>query len=676
MEQRFELVSPFTPKGDQPEAIAELAAGIESGAPLQVLLGVTGSGKTYTIAKVIEAVQKPTLVLAHNKVLAAQLCSELKEFFPNNAVEFFISYYDYYQPEAYLSASDTYIEKEVDINDEIEKLRHSATCALNERRDVILVASVSCIYALGDPKEYRELSLSLRPGMQITREQVMWKLIEIQYQRNDVDFARGNFRVRGDTVDIFPIYESDQAIRVSFFGDEVDRLTKIHPVTGQVLENLSHMAVFPATHYATGSEKLREGMPEIEYDRALQVKMFEDTNRPLEAERIGSRVLHDMEMMLEIGYCSGIENYARYFDGRKPGDPPYTLLDYFPEDFMMVVDESHVSIPQIGAMYRGDLARKTALVEYGFRLPAAYDNRPLRFEEFEARVPQLICVSATPGPYELSRATHIAEQLIRPTGLVEPEIIIRPVTGQVDDLLSEVRLMAEKGFRTLITTLTKRMAENLTEYLAGMGTRVRYMHSDIDTMDRLEIIRDLRLGEFDALVGINLLREGLDLPEVGLVAILDADKEGFLRSTTSLVQTIGRAARNAQGRVILYADNITNSMQKAMGETDRRRAKQEAYNKANGITPQSVKKEIRKQMLSITTRLDDEEITYTEEEKKARIAILQEEMRRAARELAFEMAAKLRDEIRALSGETALPPQELRPGMIGAHKRARGRTRK
>ncbi len=672
---RFKVVSPYEPQGDQPQAIETLAKSIEAGNPMSVLLGVTGSGKTYTMAKVIERVQKPTLVLAHNKTLAAQLCSEFKELFPDSAVEFFVSYYDYYQPEAYLPASDTYIEKTIEVNDEIDKLRHSATCALNERSDVIIVASVSCIYGLGDPEEYLRLSVSLREGMEIDRREVMQRLIEIQYQRNDMDFQRGTFRSHGDTIDIYPVNWTDKALRIGFFGDEVERISEINVLTGEVLNRRSHVAIFPASHYATGHEKMQKALKEIEADMEVQEKMFLDTNRPLEAERIRSRVLHDIEMMQEIGFCSGIENYSRYFDGRKPGEPPYTLIDYFPKDFLMFIDESHVTLPQVGGMFRGDRARKDALVEYGFRLPSARDNRPLKFEEFMERVPQIVCVSATPASYELNRAAVVAEQIIPPTGLVDPEVSVRPVKGQIDDLLGEVRMQAEKGFRTLITTLTKRMAEDLTEYLDRMGVRVRYMHSDIDTLDRMEIIRDLRLGEFDALVGINLLREGLDLPEVGLVAILDADKEGFLRSETSLIQTIGRAARNAEGRVILYADSITPSMRRAMDETERRRKKQLAYNREHGITPKSIQKKIY-DTLVISRREEEQPEHLTEWQKKERIAILTEQMQQAARELEFETAAKIRDQILALKGEKAQKKSDLRPGQIGAHKRAREKTHK
>ena len=671
----FKVVSPFIPQGDQPEAIEKLSEGVLRGDKLQVLLGVTGSGKTYTMAKVIERVQKPTLVLAHNKTLAAQLCSELKGFFPDSAVEYFVSYYDYYQPEAYIASSDTYIEKTTAVNEEIDRLRHSATCALNERKDVIIVASVSCIYALGDPEEYLHLSLSLRPGMEVSREEVMRKLVDIQFQRNDLDFQRGTFRVRGDTLDIFPMGNEGRAIRVSFFGDEIEKITEINTLTGEVLSRQDHAAIFPASHYATGQAKLMAAMNEIEGDMELRRDQFLDENKPLEAERIEQRVRHDMEMMQEIGYCNGIENYSRYFDGRQPGEPPYTLIDYFPKDFLLIIDESHVTIPQIGAMYRGDRMRKEELVKYGFRLPSAFDNRPLQFDEFLSRIPQMLCVSATPGPWELSRCTQVAEQIIRPTGLVDPEIFLRPIQGQIDDILSEVRLTAKKGYRTLITTLTKRMAEDLTEYLDGMGVRVRYMHSDIDTLDRMEIIRDLRLGEFDVLVGINLLREGLDLPEVGLVAILDADKEGFLRSETSLIQTIGRAARNAEARVLLYADTVTPSMQRAMDETERRRKKQMAYNAEHGITPRTIRKEVSA-LLGISHRAEAGEAAYSEQEKAARIEILQEQMQQAARELEFEEAAKLRDEIKKLMGETVTVSKAVRPGMVGSAKKSRGRSRK
>ncbi len=677
MNNTFHVVSPYSPQGDQPQAIDTLAEGVANGERMQVLLGVTGSGKTYTMAKVIERVQKPTLVLAHNKTLAAQLCSEFKELFPDSAVEFFVSYYDYYQPEAYLPASDTYIEKTIEVNDEIDKLRHSATCALNERRDVIIVASVSCIYGLGDPEEYLKLSVSLREGMEVDKRDVMMRLIEIQYQRNDIDFQRGTFRSHGDVLDIYPASQSDKAIRVEFFGDEIDRIVEIDTTTSEVLGRRSHVAIFPATHYATGREKMNAALAEIQKDMEAQEQMFLDTNRPLEAERIRQRVTHDIEMMQEIGFCSGIENYSRYFDGRKPGEPPYTLIDYFPDDFLMFVDESHVTLPQIGAMFKGDRARKDALVEYGFRLPAARDNRPLTFDEFYARVPQLICVSATPAKFELSEAGQIAEQIIRPTGLLDPEVEIRPIKGQIDDLLGEIRKQTEKGYRTLITTLTKRMAEDLTEYLEGMNVRVRYMHSDIDTLDRMEIVRDLRLGEFDALVGINLLREGLDLPEVGLVAILDADKEGFLRSETSLIQTIGRAARNAEGKVILYADTVTGSMERAITETERRRKKQKAFNEAHGIVPHSIEKKVYDTL--VITRREDEKLDQMDERQKQKeIALLTEQMLEASRELEFETAAKLRDRIKKLKGENVRQTRgkELRPGQIGAHRRAREKTHK
>ena len=677
LKDRFTVVSPYQPQGDQPQAIDTLSEGVSNGERMQVLLGVTGSGKTYTMAKVIERVQKPTLVLAHNKTLAAQLCSEFKELFPDSAVEFFVSYYDYYQPEAYLPASDTYIEKTIEVNDEIDKLRHSATCALNERKDVIIVASVSCIYGLGDPEEYLRLSVSLREGMEVDKRDVMLRLIEIQYQRNDIDFQRGTFRSHGDVLDIYPASQTGKAIRVEFFGDEIERILEIDTTTGETLGKRSHVAIFPATHYATGREKMNAALEEIERDMEEQERMFLDTNRPLEAERIRQRVTHDIEMMREIGFCSGIENYSRYFDGRKPGEPPYTLIDYFPDDFLMFIDESHVTIPQIGAMYKGDRARKDSLVEYGFRLPAARDNRPLTFDEFYARVPQIICVSATPAAFELSEAGQIAEQIIRPTGLLDPRVEIRPIKGQIDDLLGEIRKQTEKGYRTLITTLTKRMAEDLTEYLEGMNIKVRYMHSDIDTLDRMEIVRDLRLGEFDALVGINLLREGLDLPEVGLVAILDADKEGFLRSETSLIQTIGRAARNVDGKVILYADQVTGSMERAIRETERRRKKQEAFNREHGIIPKSIEKKVYDTL--VITKPDSGKPEQMDEQQKLKeIALLTEQMLQASRELEFETAAKLRDRIRKLKGEPLkqAPGKELRPGQIGSYRRAREKTHK
>ena len=672
----FKVVSPFEPQGDQPAAIEKLAKGVLDGEKLQVLLGVTGSGKTFTMAKVIERVQRPTLVLAHNKTLAAQLCSEFKEFFPDSAVEYFVSYYDYYQPEAYIAASDTYIEKAATINDEIDKLRHSATCALNERRDVIIVASVSCIYALGDPEEYLRLSISLRKGMCIERDVVMKRLVDIQYQRNEMEFARGTFRAKGDVLEIFPMNWSDKALRIEFFGDEIERISEINTVTGEILLTRLHVAIFPASHYATGREKLMGAFGQIEDDLRNRIREFKDSDRLLEAQRIEQRTTYDMEMMREIGYCQGIENYSRYFDGRTPGMPPFTLLDYFPKDFLMIIDESHVTIPQIRAMYHGDFSRKQSLVEYGFRLPSAYDNRPLKFDEFAKRYNQLICVSATPADYELSLASGVAEQIIRPTGLVDPEISVRPVKGQVDDLLGEIKAVAAKGMRTLVTTLTKRMAETLTEYLDGMGVRVRYMHSDIETIERMEIIRDLRLGEFDVLVGINLLREGLDLPEVGLVAILDADKEGFLRSATSLVQTVGRAARNVEGRVIMYADEMTDSMRVAIQETSRRREKQVAYNTEHGITPRSVKKEVRN-ILEISAKGNAGAEGMSEEARQARIEVVRAQMRAAAAELEFEAAAKLRDELLALTGEAEMGAQKrIAPGMPGSKKPARERTRK
>lgn len=672
----FKVVSPFEPQGDQPQAINILANGVKNGDDVQVLLGVTGSGKTYTMAKVIERVQKPTLVIAHNKTLAAQLCSEFREFFPNNAVEYFVSYYDYYQPEAYIASSDTYIEKTADINDEIDRLRHSATCSLNERKDVIIVASVSCIYALGSPEDYMRMSISIRKGMTYIREDLMRKLVDIQYQRNDFAFERGNFRVRGDVIEIFPMNLADKAIRVEFFGDEVDAISEINVVTGVPLNSLSHAVIFPATHYATSKEAIEKALEEIEKDMIERVDELKGMNKLVEAQRLEQRTRYDMEMMREIGYCQGVENYSRYFDGRKPGQPPFTLIDYFKDDFLTIIDESHVTIPQIRAMYNGDRARKTELIEYGFRIPSAFDNRPLQFSEFESRIRQLICVSATPAEYELSRAKDIAEQIIRPTGLVDPKIYVRPVTGQIDDLISEIRKTAQKGYRVLATTLTKRMAEMLTEHLDSIGIRVRYMHSDIETIERMEIIRDLRLGEFDVLVGINLLREGLDIPEVGLVAILDADKEGFLRSTTSLIQTVGRAARNADSYVIMYADTITDSMQRAIYETERRRAKQIAYNEANGITPQSIKKAVHG-ILEISSGVKDASSGMSDDELNARIEMLSEQMNQAAMELEFEQAAKLRDEIyslKGISGEKSA--SSAKPGTPGSRRKARGRTRK
>lgn len=680
----FKVVSPFEPQGDQPQAIDTLANGVLSGDKLQVLLGVTGSGKTFTMAKLIERVQKPTIVIAHNKTLAAQLCSEFREFFPNNAVEYFVSYYDYYQPEAYIASSDTYIEKTADINQEIDRLRHSATCSLNERKDVIIVASVSCIYALGSPEEYMRMSISLRKGAVFPREELIKRLVDIQYQRNDYEFNRGIFRVRGDIVEIFPMNAYDRAVRVEYFDDEIESLSEVNAVTGIPAAALAHAVIFPATHYATGKEKIESALEQIEQDMKNRVDELKAQNKLVEAQRLEQRTLYDMEMMREIGYCSGIENYSRYFDGRKPGQPPFTLLDFMGNDFLTIIDESHVTIPQIRAMYRGDLARKTELVDYGFRIPSAFDNRPLKFEEFEERIKQLVCVSATPAEYELARAANIAEQIIRPTGLLDPEIYIRPVKGQIDDLISEVNKNAAKGYRTLVTTLTKRMAEMLTEHLDSIGIRVRYMHSDIDTMERMEIIRDLRLGEFDVLVGINLLREGLDLPEVGLVAILDADKEGFLRSSTSLIQTVGRAARNVDGYVIMYADTITDSMQSTIDETNRRRAKQQAFNIEHGITPKSIKKAVHG-IIEISGAVEDAAAGMNEDEKAEKIALLTEQMQRAAMELEFETAAKLRDELYRLQGrsdgasDSAPKPGTKRgakPGTPGSRKKARGRTRK
>lgn len=673
---KFTVVSPFEPQGDQPQAIESLVQGIEAGDRLQVLLGVTGSGKTYTMAKLIERVQRPTLVIAHNKTLAGQLCSEFREFFPNNAVEYFVSYYDYYQPEAYIASSDTYIEKVATTNDEIDRLRHSATCSLNERNDVIIVASVSCIYALGDPEEYLRMSVSVRRGMSIDRDALLRKLVDIQYQRNDFEFSRGCFRVRGDVIEIFPMNWSDRALRVEFFGDEIDAISEINVITGVPMRILSHAVIFPATHYAAGKDKLERAIYDIEQDLSVRLDELKSAGKLVEAQRLEQRTNYDIEMIREIGYCQGIENYSRYFDGRNPGQPPFTLIDYFKGDFLTIIDESHVTIPQIRAMYRGDLARKTELVDYGFRLPSAFDNRPLTFEEFEKRTHQMICVSATPAEYELSLAANVAEQIIRPTGLLDPMIVLRPVKGQIDDLIGEINLTASRGYRTLVTTLTKRMAEMLTEHLDAVGIRVRYMHSEIETIERMEIIRDLRLGEFDALIGINLLREGLDLPEVGLVAILDADKEGFLRSTTSLIQTVGRAARNADGRVIMYADTITDSMQRTIDETMRRRNKQEAYNLEHGITPTTIKKSVHGIIeISSDAKADSDELN--EQERAARIELLTEQMNQAAMELEFEQAAKLRDELLKLRGE--LPARQKtkpRPGTIGSRRKSKERSRK
>ncbi|KUJ91652.1 MAG: excinuclease ABC subunit B [Thermoanaerobacter thermocopriae] len=647
----FKLVSNFKPTGDQPQAIDKLVEGVKKGYRFQTLLGVTGSGKTFTMANIIQKLNRPTLVIAHNKTLAAQLYSEFKEFFPDNAVEYFVSYYDYYQPEAYIPQTDTYIEKDASINEEIDKLRHSATAALFERRDVIIVASVSCIYGLGDPVDYENLMLSLRPGMIKDRDEIIKKLVDIQYERNDVNFTRGKFRVRGDVIEIFPASFSNKAIRVELFGDEIDRIAEIDVLTGEVLGLRKHVAIFPASHYATSKDKLERAIKSIREELEQRYKELKDAGKIVEAERLRQRTNYDLEMLQEMGYCQGIENYSRHISGRPPGSPPYTLLDYFPKDFLIFIDESHVTIPQIRGMYNGDRSRKEALVEYGFRLPSAFDNRPLTFEEFEERINQVIFVSATPGPYELEHSEQVVEQLIRPTGLIDPEVIVKPVKGQVDDLIGEIRKTVDKGFRVLVTTLTKKMAEDLTDYLKDMGIKVKYLHSDIETIERVEIIRDLRLGKFDVLIGINLLREGLDIPEVALVAILDADKEGFLRSETSLIQTIGRAARNAEGRVIMYADTVTNSMKRAIDETNRRRKIQMEYNKKHGITPKTVIKGVR-DVIEATHVAEEEQKyrrkkvkTYDPEIIKSTIEQLEKEMKEAAIELQFEKAAKLRDVI-------------------------------
>jgi len=654
----FELVSPYKPTGDQPQAIEKLVDGINKGYKNQTLLGVTGSGKTFTMANVIAEVNRPTLVLAHNKTLAAQLCSEFREFFPNNAVEFFISYYDYYQPEAYVPGKDMYIEKDSSINDEIDKLRHSATSALFERRDVIIVASVSCIYSLGPPEEYERQVIGIRPGMEMSRDELASRLIDVNYDRNDISLTRNNFRVRGDTLEVFPSGYTERAIRVEFFGDEIDRVSEINPLTGKVIEDMSYVAIFPATHYVIDHESKEKAIAEIEEEMLDRVEWFRSQNKLIEAQRIEERTRYDIEMMREIGYCSGIENYSRIFAGRKPGSTPYTLLDYFPDDFIMFIDESHVTLPQVKGMSGGDLARKQNLVEYGFRLPSAYDNRPLNFGEFESKLNQVITVSATPAEYELSRSEQIVEQIIRPTGLLDPEIDVRPIETQIDDLLGEIRVRAEKGERTLVTTLTKKMAEDLTEYLEKQEIRVKYIHHNVESMERTELLRDLRLGLYDVLVGINLLREGIDLPEVTLVAILDADKEGFLRSESSLIQTIGRAARNSGGKVIMYADTVTRSMRAAIDETNRRRKLQKAYNDEHGITPTTIKKSVR-DLISIGASSDGNkaprsearptaEIPKTEKERLAKIEELRRDMQKAARELRFEEAAFLRDRIKVL----------------------------
>ena len=652
----FKVVSEYQPSGDQPKAIEALAEGIENGLKEQVLLGVTGSGKTFTMAKVIEAVQRPTLVLAHNKTLAAQLCAEFKEFFPNNAVEYFVSYYDYYQPEAYIPHTDTYIAKDASTNDEIDRLRLSATCALLERRDVIVVSSVSCIYGLGEPDDFANLVVSLRVGAEWDRDELLRRLVEIRYERNDIAFERNMFRVRGDTVEIYPAYYRDHAIRVEFFGDEIDRISDFNPVTGSVNRVLNHVAIYPASHYVTTKDKMDKAILEIRRELEDQVKYFTDNNQLVEAQRLRQRTEYDMEMMAELGYCSGIENYSRIISDRPAGSAPMTLLDFFPDDFLLFVDESHVTLPQVRAMYNGDHARKDSLVKYGFRLPCAYDNRPLKFEEFEERIGQAVFVSATPGPYERERADQVVEQVIRPTGLLDPRVEVRPVTGQIDDLMDEIRARAARDERVLVTTLTKKMAEDLTEYLKNAGIRVRYMHSDVQTIERMEIIRSLRLGEFDVLVGINLLREGLDLPEVSLVAILDADKEGFLRSETSLIQTIGRAARNADGLVIMYADEITPSMRAAIDETERRRSIQDTYNQEHGIVPKTIIKGVR-EILEISKTAEEDTLRahkkrkLTEQERAAEIAKLEKEMREASKMLEFEYAAVLRDRIIELRGE-------------------------
>ncbi len=651
----LKVQSPYTPSGDQPEAIAALAQGVEDGLREQVLLGVTGSGKTYTMAKVIEAVQRPTLVLAHNKTLAAQLCSEFREFFPDNAVEYFVSYYDYYQPEAYIPSTDTYIEKDAQINEEIDRLRLSATASLLERRDVIVVASVSCIYGLGEPDDFTRLMVNLTTGAEFPIDQLLRRLIDIRYERNDIAFERNMFRVRGDTVEIWPAYWKDKAVRVEFFGDEIDRISIINPVNGAAESRVISIPIWPASHYVTTHEKMERAVREIRRECDERVAFFRENGKLIEAQRIAERVNYDIEMMTELGYCSGIENYSRIISGRPVGSAPMTLLDYFPKDFLLMVDESHVTLPQVHAMYNGDRARKEALVNFGFRLPSAFDNRPLKFEEFDQRLNQAIYVSATPGQYERERAGNVAEQIIRPTGLTDPEISVRPVEGQIDDLIGEINARTAKGERVLVTTLTKRMAEDLTEFLTAAGIRCRYMHHDIDAMQRMEIIRDLRLGEFDALIGINLLREGLDLPEVSLVAILDADKEGFLRSETSLIQTIGRAARNAEGTVIMYADTVTPSMRAAITETERRRKKQQEFNAAHGIIPRTIVKDVRELLQlsgsSSAMKKSGGRVKMTDQERLAEIARLEKKMKEAARMLEFEIAAQLRDRIILLRGE-------------------------
>ncbi|MED0659917.1 excinuclease ABC subunit UvrB [Bacillus smithii] len=657
MENRFELVSKYRPQGDQPKAIQQLVKGIREGKKHQTLLGATGTGKTFTISNVIKEVNKPTLVIAHNKTLAGQLYSEFKEFFPNNAVEYFVSYYDYYQPEAYVPQTDTYIEKDSSINDEIDKLRHSATSALFERRDVIIIASVSCIYGLGSPEEYRDLVVSLRVGMEMERDHLLRRLVDIQYERNDINFQRGTFRVRGDVVEIFPASRDEHCIRVEFFGDEIDRIREVNALTGEILGEREHVAIFPASHFVTREEKMKMAIRNIEIELEERLKELRDQGKLLEAQRLEQRTRYDLEMMREMGFCSGIENYSRHLALRPPGSTPYTLLDYFPDDFLIVVDESHVTLPQIRGMFNGDRARKQVLVDHGFRLPSALDNRPLTFEEFEKHINQIVYVSATPGPYEMEHCPEMVEQIIRPTGLLDPTIDVRPIEGQIDDLLAEIQERTKRNERVLVTTLTKKMAEDLTDYLKEVGIKVQYLHSEVKTLERIEIVRDLRLGKFDVLVGINLLREGLDIPEVSLVAILDADKEGFLRSERSLIQTIGRAARNANGHVIMYADHITDSMEKAISETKRRRAIQEAYNKEHGITPKTIQKGIR-DVIRATYAAEEKE-TYEKspkkklsaEEKNRLIASLETEMKEAAKALDFERAAQLRDAILELKAE-------------------------
>ena len=654
----FELHSKYQPTGDQPQAIERLTEGIRQGMHDQVLLGVTGSGKTFTMANIIQKLNRPALVIAHNKTLAAQLAAEFREFFPNNAVGYFVSYYDYYQPEAYIPSTDTFIEKDSSINDEIDRMRHSATSWLAERRDVIIVASVSCIYGLGNPEEYEGLSISLREGQQMERDDLLRKLIDIQFTRNDFEFDRGSFRVRGDTVEIIPAAEQEKALRVEFFGDEIDRISEIEILTGNVLRHLNHVLIFPASHYATSKDKLDRCIAQIEEDLEKRLTQFREEGRLLEAQRLEQRTHYDIEMLKEIGYCSGIENYSRYFDGRQEGEPPFTLMDYFPKDFLVFIDESHVTVPQIRAMYNGDYARKRTLIDYGFRLPAAFDNRPLKFHEFEERIGSTIFVSATPGPYEMQRSQRVVEQIIRPTGLLDPEIIVRPADGQVDDLIGEIRACVEKDQRVLVTTLTKRMAENLTGYLRELDIKVEYLHSDVETLERVRLIRSLRLGEFHVLVGINLLRDGLDMPEVALVAILDADKEGFLRSETSLVQTIGRAARNVDGRVIMYANDITDSMRKAIDETNRRREIQQQYNQEHGITPQTVRTAVRELMEVSRAPGETGAPEMDETERQMAIDRLEEQMLAAAGNLDFEKAAKLRDELLALKGEKPMASAE------------------